>query len=43
VDNIRTDLRDEENLKSYMILERLDGVIVTGMIWLRIGTSGGLL
>jgi hypothetical protein len=25
------------------ILERLDGVVWTGLIWLRIGTSGGLL
>jgi hypothetical protein len=25
------------------ILERLDGVIWTGLIWLRIGTSGGPL
>jgi hypothetical protein len=25
------------------ILERKDGVVWTGLIWLRIGTSGGLL
>jgi hypothetical protein len=25
------------------ILERYDGVVWTGLIWLRIGTSGGLL
>jgi hypothetical protein len=25
------------------ILERYDGVVWTGSIWLRIGTSGGLL
>jgi hypothetical protein len=25
------------------ILERQDGVVWTGLIWLRIGTSGGLL
>jgi hypothetical protein len=25
------------------ILEREDGVVWTGLIWLRIGTSGGLL
>jgi hypothetical protein len=25
------------------ILERLDGIVWTGSIWLRIGTSGGLL
>jgi hypothetical protein len=32
VDNIKIDLR-----------ERYDGVVWTGSIWLRIGTSGGLL
>jgi hypothetical protein len=26
-----------------MILERLDGVMWTGLVWLRIGTSGELL
>jgi hypothetical protein len=31
-DNIKMDLR-----------ERQDGVVWTGLIWLRIGTSGGLL
>jgi hypothetical protein len=31
VDNIKTDLRD------------IDGVVWIGLIWLRIGTSGGLL
>jgi hypothetical protein len=25
------------------ILERYDGVVWTGLVWLRIGTSGGLL
>jgi hypothetical protein len=25
------------------ILERKDGMVCTGLIWLRIGTSGGLL
>jgi hypothetical protein len=28
---------------SEWILERYDGVIWTGLIWLRVGTSGGLL
>jgi hypothetical protein len=32
VDNIKTDLK-----------ERWDGMVWTGSIWLRIGTSGGLL
>jgi hypothetical protein len=32
VDNIKMDF-----------IERYDGVIWTGLIWLRIGTSGGLL
>jgi hypothetical protein len=31
VDNIR------------IILERWDGVLLTGLVWLRIGTGGGLL
>jgi hypothetical protein len=31
-DNIRMDLREREN-----------GVVWTGLIWLRIGTSGGFL
>jgi hypothetical protein len=32
VDNIKMDLRERE-----------DGVVLTGLIWLRIGSSGGLL
>jgi hypothetical protein len=33
--------RWEDNIK--MILERQDGVVWTGFIWLKIGTSDGLL
>jgi hypothetical protein len=33
--------RWEDNIK--MILEKQDGVLWTGFIWLRTGTSGGLL
>jgi hypothetical protein len=34
--------RRVNNIKMYL-REREDGVIWTGLIWLRIGTSGGLL
>jgi hypothetical protein len=33
--------RWEDNIK--MVFERLDGGAQTGLIWLRIGTGGGLL
>jgi hypothetical protein len=32
----------EDNIKM-LIFEKLDDVLCTGFIWLRIGTSGGLL
>jgi hypothetical protein len=31
----------EDNIEKY--LRKIDGVLWTGLIWLRIGTSGGLL
>jgi hypothetical protein len=37
------DLELGGRIKLRWILERSDGVIWTGLIWLRIGTSGGLL
>jgi hypothetical protein len=44
VENIKIDLREIEwDGVDRIDLEREDGMLWTGSIWLRIGTSGGLL
>jgi hypothetical protein len=44
VDNIKIDLREIEwDGVDRIDLEREDGMLWTGSIWLRIGSSGGLL
>jgi hypothetical protein len=36
-------LNKRHKLRKIWILQKLDGVVSTGLVWLRIGTIGGLL